>query len=62
LITNSVAFTASPLIFSFASSAAASYFSLERKVAKGQGLDLMSGKVVKAFIAASQAAMKNRSL
>jgi len=52
---------ASPLIF-FASSAAAFFVVLDNKEAKNQGLDLMSGKFVKAFIAASQAAMKNRSI
>ena len=37
-------------------------FGLAQKGPKTQGLELMSGKFVKAFIAASQAAMKNRSI
>jgi hypothetical protein len=49
-------------LFLLASSAAASYFSLDGKVAKDQGLNLMSGKFVKALTAASQAAMKNRRI
>jgi len=46
--------------FFYASSAAASYFSLDGKVAKHQGVDLMSGKIVKALISATQVPMKNR--
>ncbi|WP_316807309.1 hypothetical protein [Pedobacter agri] len=37
--------------FSFASSAAASYFSLDGKVAKDQGLDLMLVKLVETLLA-----------
>ena len=37
-----------------------SFFSLDRKETKDQGLDLMLDKIVKAFIAAAQAPTKSR--
>jgi len=48
------------MIIGASSSPEGSYLFLDKKVAKNQGLDLMSDKFIKASKAAAQAAMKNR--